>query len=263
MLFVGHLSSFERGTWHYVAPHQQPTEGLDLGWRHSDGLLARVGLARVGLARSGTSVMVEIDSGHWLGNPYALIELNPLVPALVSLVLLALAAFVLQGRPWRELRAGLPAVAWTTGLWFGSLLFAHLATLLLNGLDRSMVSVAASTTGRGSADELSSAVYRELLERGFTVHAEFHARLVDVPSGANLAELVVLKAAPGSPFERWELTWKGPRRLQPHLVLRIVSDLSGARAAIEVDGGMVERSGPEEGQWRAWLDDLLAEAASG
>ncbi|HEX6884507.1 MAG TPA: protein kinase, partial [Planctomycetota bacterium] len=257
-LLVAHLASFERGTWHYTPRFQRAGEGLDLGWRANDVLLQRVGLTR-----SGTHTIVEMDSNHWLDHPDALLRVHPALFLGLAVLGLAAAAYGIRGRGLAGLRASLPEASVILGLWFGSLFLLHVATWLYRGFESVKVQLVGVREAHGSADDVAQALYAALIERGFEVQGEHHGRLVDAPSGADLARVVVLKATPGSPFERWELTWRGPRRLQPHLVLRIVSDLAGARAAIEVEGGLVERSGPEEGRWRAWLDELLAEATGG
>jgi hypothetical protein len=256
-LFAGLVASFEKWTWHYSARLQAPADGLDLGWRANDGLLERVGVKRI-----GTSAVVEIDSGHTLDHPWWVFRLPGPVYLAAWVLLFGGAALVVRGRGTRDLGREVPELGRILGLWLGSLVFVHLVLVTVHGFEMRQAQVTSSVSCSGSADDLARSAYSELIERGYAVHAEFHGRLVDVPSGDDLAALCVLKATPESPLDRWRMTWTGPRRTEPHLVLRIVSDPTGRRAAIVVDAGMVERAGPEESEWREWIDELLASACA-
>ncbi len=248
VLCVAHVAAFERGTWHYVSSSQGAGEGVELGLGSSSELLRHAGLP------PGTAPVVELDSSHRMDVPHALYELHPLPLALLALALFGAAAWAAAAR--RDLAGSL-------GLWFGSLGLVHGLTLALDGGGQLLTPVADARAATGTVEARADALRLALLERGYSVHAEHHGRLVERSSRAELAQLVVLQAAPAAPFERWRLTWKGPRRLEPELVFHLVSDPSGQRAAVSVDAGAVARGGPEQQQWRDRIEELLAASASG
>ena len=69
----------------------------------------------------------------------------------------------------------------------------------------------------------------------------------------------LLAGQPESPFDRWKITWIGPKRTSPHWVVTLAGPTSGDRTVVRIDGG---RSGAEDAaRWQRLGRQVLAWAA--
>ncbi len=261
-LFVAHVASWERWTWAYVSSPQAPRAGIER-WKGAEPELLRLaGLAPARTGLAATEPRLEIESAHWLSNPYGLFELHPVGLFALAGALLTLAAWLVartSSRPSRERRR---AVASSLALLLGALAGVHLLTFALHGGEQQLSGLSLSQACRGDAHALGQRLYQGLVARELAVHAEHAARIVDRQSGAPLAEVHVLAAAPASAFARWRMTWSGPRRIEPHVLFTLVSDPAGEHATILADAGLVEPRQLEASDWSTQLERLVREACA-
>jgi hypothetical protein len=116
----------------------------------------------------------------------------------------------------------------------------------------------AEVTGEVSA--VADKLYLALLETGCTVDSR-HRWSVSPPGAARPTfGMQLLAGQPESPFDRWELTWIGPRRTFPHLVLTLAGPVSGNRTVVQIDAGQSSLDGEDRARWQRLVQDLLTRA---
>jgi hypothetical protein len=107
-------------------------------------------------------------------------------------------------------------------------------------------------------EPLAGRLYAAILEEDWRVTAEHDARIVDRLTGAELAEVSTLIAAPPSPFDRWHLSWRGPIRQEPQVVFTLLSrpHMDGSpRTRVSATGGLAELDAAEG--WSREIAGLL------
>jgi hypothetical protein len=70
----------------------------------------------------------------------------------------------------------------------------------------------------------------------------------------------LLAGQPESPFDRWKITWLGPRRTSPHWVLTLAGPASGDRTVVKIDGGQTRSGAEDVARWQRLGKRLLARA---
>ncbi len=258
-LFAAHVASWERWTWGYVSSDQAPMAGLERWQGAVPELLRRAGITpEPGTATS--DLRLESDASHWLSNPYALFGLHPLLLAALACALFVAAGSIVaraNARPARVWRVGLTS---SLVLLLAPLVGLHTLTFTLHGGVQNLEGIQESVACRGSAESLGQALYGALVAGGLQVHAEHSASVVDRRSGAVLAGVHALAAGPASVFERWRVSWQGPRRIEPHVLFTVISDAENGRAVILADGGLVDPVERSEHDWSGRLQALLRAA---
>ena len=109
--------------------------------------------------------------------------------------------------------------------------------LTQNGPPRS--SVAGDRLGRTIAvdadiKQVSEAIEAWFEQEKFRAGDRWGFRFDRVPDGKTLARLDYHEAWRPSPFDRWSMTWKGPRRAAPHLVVTCLASLEPVQTKIEI-----------------------------
>jgi hypothetical protein len=87
-------------------------------------------------------------------------------------------------------------------------------------------------------DEALARTRIALLRAGLTIDVEQLAEVVDARSGEQYAEVLVLRAATASPFDRWELGWAGPVRRSPQIWIDAVQRRGDPHTAIQMRAGL-------------------------
>src|SRR5256885_16553125 len=59
--------------------------------------------------------------------------------------------------------------------------------------------------------------------------------LATVPKGEVVGEVRLIQAWKPSPFDRWRMTWRGLKRISPHLVLKTISGSNPVETVVNVD----------------------------
>jgi hypothetical protein len=200
-------------------------------------------------------VLSSLD-GERIWTPGALLVLAPL--------LLAGVALALGVRPSSH-RQFPPNVALTAPL-LGSLVLiqgfcAILAASRAPGeqfvpvLDARLATVA-SVSARG-AEEFETRLRVALVRQDFSTTAS-GSWTFDGPSGdSGPKELRVLFAEPNSVFDRWHVSWLGPRRMKPHAVFALYAPLNNGATFLGCDLGDVREGGTERRDWSDWLAKTL------
>jgi tRNA A-37 threonylcarbamoyl transferase component Bud32 len=150
----------------------------------------------------------------------------------------------------------------TMGSLLGSLLVVHGACAVVRVARHDgapLVHVLAESDSRsmhdGGIDEVSQRVRLALVQRGHSISATGTWALRERDSGSPAGKLELLFADPASVFERWRMTWAGPRRTEPHAVIAV----RGADGPCMIDGdlGDVRQGSTEQHAWREWYSRLL------
>jgi hypothetical protein len=145
-----------------------------------------------------------------------------------------------------------------------------LALLALNGaiaiarrLDppAPLVPLVSTAEVEGEVSAVADRLYLAMLETGSAVDTR-HVWSVTAPGAARPAfGMQLLSGQPGSPFDRWTMTWTGARRTFPHLVLTLAGPTPGDRTAVKIDAGRA-RDGEDAARWQRLVHDLLARAGT-
>jgi len=249
-LFGAQLGSWERFTWNYRAPAARAEAGIEaLRGRELETLR---GLdPTLDLAELQPELQVQrssVTDNALLRRPEVLLG--------VALVLCAAAAGY-WARP--KGKAAVPLVASSLGLFLGPLLCVTLLTPALEGFRMRGTTVhAGPQTLAVELAPLAGRIYASILREDWRVTAEHDARIVDRLTGDELAEVRTFVAAPGSPFDRWRMSWRGPQRVEPQVIFTLLSrpDSSGAaRTYVFANGGLAEAESAAE--WSGKLQRLL------
>jgi predicted Ser/Thr protein kinase len=254
-LFGAHLAAWDKFTWNYVAPAASGLTALEsLAGREYESLRTLgvpLDLARIEPELQLQSAHMTDLPGTWLQSWAGL--------GLAALALLAAAAWC-WARPARKDAARLLTAS--LGLFLGPLIAVESLTATLQGFRQSVTGLHAGPLESGQELEfLTGRLYDACLEENWRVSAQHDARIVDRLSGATLAEVRTLVAAPLSPFERWRLAWRGPERQAPQVVIIVLSTELGGnnhRTLVYARAGLGEPEFVE--RWNAKLAALLRRA---
>ena len=122
---------------------------------------------------------------------------------------------------------------------------ALLALVAANGLTAiprwfaapaALVPLVSTAEVAGDVSAVADNLYVALLETGCTVATRRTAgRSAYQAPRANIRGLQLLSGQPDSPFDRWTITWMGPRRTFPHLVLTLAGPTSADRTVVQIE----------------------------
>jgi predicted Ser/Thr protein kinase len=257
LFFVAEVGGWERSAGGYVSSPQEPEVLLQVGADSLEELVARLGSP---LRESGASALIH-ESSDVMDRPEIYRTRYLWIAAALSLGLGSLTFAGAAGalRPLRRL--WLPLA--------GACAPALMALAAVNGLTAiprwfapPVALVPLVTTGEvaGEVSAVSDRLYLALLELGSTVDTR-HRWSVRPPGAAHpTLGMQLLSGQPESPFDRWRITWTGPRRTFPHLVLTLVGPSSGDRTAVKIDAGRSSLDGEDRAPWQRLGEDLLARA---
>jgi tRNA A-37 threonylcarbamoyl transferase component Bud32/ribosomal protein L40E len=263
VLFVADVSCWERWTWDYVSSPQGAMAGLERIRGNEIELLRQLGVSPEERGLAPGDVRLEIVSSHWVSNPYALFAVYPLVLAALAVALLLAAGWLVLPESTRARLSWGRGLASSLVLFLCAFLAVHLGAFAVDGRRQRLEAVRAARECRGEADVLSSELYQALVADELEIHAQHSAHIVDRRSGAELALVEVLAAAPSELQERWQLTPAGPRRLVPHVIYTLVSDPASGRAQLSADAGLLDPAHEHIDDWRVKLGSQLGEACAG
>jgi tRNA A-37 threonylcarbamoyl transferase component Bud32 len=121
-----------------------------------------------------------------------------------------------------------------------------------------LVPLVSTSEVSGEVSAVGDALYLSLLEAGAAVETRhlYSAGPQDSASPAFGAQL--LAAQPGSPFDRWKITWKGPTRMFPYIVVMLAGSVPGTTTAVRIDAGRGSQDGDVARRWPFLVKDLLA-----
>jgi hypothetical protein len=80
-------------------------------------------------------------------------------------------------------------------------------------------------------------------------------RLEDRGAAVPPQQMQILFADPESPFDRWYLTWSGPKRVLPHAVFLVRGPREEGTCSLDCDLGDVPQSALQS--WAEWFPTLL------
>lgn len=103
--------------------------------------------------------------------------------------------------------------------------------------------------------EVSEAIEAWIERERFRTGDQWGFRFDRVPDGKKLARLDYHEAWRPSPFDRWSMTWKGPRRTSPHLVITCLASLEPVQTKVEIKAPQWPRT-EEVQSWLPIVDDL-------
>ena len=258
--FVAEVSRWERSSPGYVSSPQEPAELLRFGEGAAEELVSRLHSAP---PEGGTWVAVHQRSDVMDWPQLFRARFLWIAAALcLGLGMLAFAGASGDGRPLGSL--GLPLI----GVCAPALLAFVAVTgwTSISGWLRSpdeLVPLVTTADVAGEVSAVSDRLYLAMLEAGSTVETR-HVWSVG-PSGATRPTFgaQLLSGQPRSPFDRWRITWIGPKRTFPHLVLTLAGPTSGDRTMVELDAGRTRMDGEDAARWRRLAKNLLAQAGPG
>jgi predicted Ser/Thr protein kinase len=112
----------------------------------------------------------------------------------------------------------------------------------------------------GEVSTVADRLYLAMVEIGSAVDTR-HVWTVGAPGAAHPTfGMQLLSGQPESPFDRWKVTWRGPRRTFPHFVLTLAGPTSGDRTVVRIDAGRAHLDGEDAARWQRLGKDLLARA---
>jgi hypothetical protein len=112
----------------------------------------------------------------------------------------------------------------------------------------------------GEVSAVSDRLYLAMVEAGCAVDTR-HVWSVGLPGAAHpIFGMQLLSGQPESPFDRWKITWMGPKRTFPHLVLTLAGPMPGDRTVVRIDAGRTRRDGEDAARWQRLAQNLLARA---
>ncbi|PYK62562.1 MAG: hypothetical protein DME21_05905 [Verrucomicrobia bacterium] len=156
---------------------------------------------------------------------------------------------------------------WLTALRHGA---ALTATALLSALAAYMAMTVAdmfdysgprkwlnrSVRGQFTAEQTAQAIEEWAQRAGYATGDQASWLLATVPKGEVVGEVRLIQAWKPSPFDRWRMTWRGLKRISPHLVLKTISGSNPVETVVNVDS-IKPPEDPRLGQkWKTTLDDL-------
>jgi len=112
----------------------------------------------------------------------------------------------------------------------------------------------------GEVSAVSDRLYLAMVETGSAVDTR-HVWSVGAPGDAHpIFGMQLLSGQPESPFDRWKITWMGPRRTFPHFVLTLAGAKSGDRTVVRIDAGRAHLHGEDAARWQRLGQNMLARA---
>jgi tRNA A-37 threonylcarbamoyl transferase component Bud32 len=263
-LFVGGVSTFEYVTATYRSGPSDAEAMRDLTTRLLPILQTRMQLAWPAELQNVQFTLTNLwslDRTRWMSQPWLVAVAGPLCAA-AGLALTAPRARLARWSGW------LPSLR-AIGVLFGSL-FLVVAVCAINSMIKVQGGplvpvldprgVGASTTSPRSSSEIEDALRKALVADGYDVTAT-GIWWVSLP-GVNAEEqwMHVWFADSSSVFDRWRMTWRGPKRTMPHavFVLRGSKTNPKAPAQIACDLGDLLPDSPERKTWTAWSGQILA-----
>jgi hypothetical protein len=112
----------------------------------------------------------------------------------------------------------------------------------------------------GEVSAVSDRLYLAMVETGAPVDTR-HVWSVGAPGAAPPTfGMQLLSGQPESPFDRWKITWTGPRRTFPHFVLTLAGPTSGDRTVVRIDAGRARLDGEDAARWQRLEKNMLARA---
>jgi len=255
LFFLGEVGRWERSTEGYVSSPQEPEALLRVGGDTLEELVARLG----GLSPESGTLAVVHESSDVMDWPEIYRTRHLWIAASVVLLLGLLTCAGTTGalRPLRRLWLPLTSVCAP----------ALLALAALNGLTMiprwfapplALVPLVSTVEIAGEVSAVADRLYLGLLEIGFTVDTRHRWSVGPPDDGHRPFSMQLLAGQPESPFDRWKITWQGPRRTLPHLVLMLAGPTPGNRTVVKVDAG--QSAGEDRARWQHLGERLLARA---
>ena len=103
-------------------------------------------------------------------------------------------------------------------------------------------------------------LYLALLEIGATVETRYFWSAGTPGATHPSHEMQLLAGQPESPFDRWKITWRGPKRASPYWVLTLAGNAAGDRTTVRIDGGQTRSGTDDAARWQRLATQLLARA---
>ena len=123
-----------------------------------------------------------------------------------------------------------------------------------------LVPLVSTTEVAGEVSAVSDRLYLAMVEAGSTVDTR-HVWSVGLPGAAHpIFGMQLLSGQPESPFDRWKITWMGPKRTFPHFVLTLAGPTSGDRTVVRIDAGRTRWDGEYAARWQRLAKNMLARA---
>ena len=257
LFFVGEVRRWERSAPGYVSSPQEPAELLRVGEDAAEELVRRLHNAP---PESGTWVAVHQRSDVMDWPQIFRTRFMWIAASLcLGLGMLAFAAAAGAGQPLGKL--GLPLVSVCVPALLALVAMTGWASIpgWLGSSDE-LVPLVTTSEVAGEVSAVSDQLYLAMLEAGCMVDTR-HLWSVGT-SGATGPTFgaQLLSGQPSSPFNRWKITWIGPRRTFPHLVLTLAGPTSGDRTMVKIDAGRTRLDGEDAARWQRLAKNLLAQA---
>ena len=113
-----------------------------------------------------------------------------------------------------------------------------------------------SVRAKFTVEQTAEAIEEWAQRAGYATGDEASWLLATVPKGEVVGEVRLIQAWKPSPFDRWRMTWRGLKRISPHLVLKTISGSNPVETVVNVDS-IKPPEDPRLGQeWKTTLDDL-------
>ncbi len=257
LFFLATVNRWERSSDGYVSSPQEPEELLHVGEGAMEELVAR---SAGPLPESERWVAVH-DSSDVMDWPKIYRAGYVWIAAALSLGLGMLAAAGAGGALRPLGRLWLPVAGVCAPALLG-LMVANGATAIPRWFSSpaALAPLVSAAEVSGEVTAVSDRLYLALLEAGCTVDTR-HRWSVVLPGAARATlGMQLLAGQPESPFNRWKITWTGPRRTFPHVVLTLAGPAAGDRTVVKIDAGRSRVDGEDRARWQRLERDLLARA---
>jgi predicted Ser/Thr protein kinase/ribosomal protein L40E len=249
---VGHLGVWERGVTNW-RPALRGANGLLESWRKDVWELARfcgldpasLEFPKLAVIRSTTTSGLEDQaaSGSWL-----LLALG------VSLLVLAARSLLdtgkrrdLRGLSWRAAaECVLPLPLTLVALWMLAPLFAGRVSTTMS----SLVQAFELEVAPGEAAQRVAAAFES---EGLALDVRQRTSVTDGRTGAERAEVELLRAASSSPLEAWSTSMAGARRATPRLWATVGGASGSDRARVQIHAGLYQLDSEEAQRAQAML----------
>ena len=257
LFFLDEVSRWERSAGGYVSSPQEPGELRRVG---EDGLAELMGRLDGPPRGSGKLVAVHERSDVMDWPEIYRARFTWVAAALcLGLGMLAFAGAAGALQPLGRLAAPLVGVCAPALL---ALVAAHGGTTIHRWFASpvELVPLVSIAEVAGEVSAVSDRLYLAMVEIGSTVDTR-HVWSVGAPGAASpVFGMQLLSGQPESPFDRWKITWTGPRRTFPHFVLTLAGPTSGDRTVVRIDAGRAHLDGEDADRWQRLEKNMLARA---